>query len=78
MRDAAAAGGELDVPALHYEIVVATDVFQTFCVRRGFLTVHRVAVCQLPGKDIAEDLGITMRMCGEASLGSDTVFVQHA
>lgn len=35
-------------------------------------------MCQLSGKDVAEDLGIAMRMRREAGLGSDAVFVQHA
>ena len=78
MRDAAATSGELDVSAFHDEIVIATNVFQTFRVRLGFLAVHRVAVCQLPRKDIAEDLGITMRMRRETSSGSDAVFVEYA
>lgn len=33
---------------------------------------------KLATQDIAEDLGITMRMCREAGSGSDSIFIQDA
>lgn len=33
---------------------------------------------QLPAEDVGEDFGVAVRVRGEAGLGRDAVFVQHA
>lgn len=38
---------------------------------------HAVLVRQLARHDVAEDLGLSMRVGGEASAGSDSVFVDY-
>jgi CTP-dependent riboflavin kinase len=39
---------------------------------------HAVLVRQLARHDVAEDLGLSMRVRGEASTGSDSVLVDHS
>lgn len=77
MRNPTAAGGELDVAALHDVEIVFADFAEGFGV---FLAAaeHRVPVGELAGQDVGEDLGVAVRVGGEAGLGSNAVFVQDA
>ena len=66
-----AAGRELHVTPLHAVEGLALLALLAF----GH---HAVAVRQLPAQDVAEDLGVAVRVGGEALARGDAVFVQHA
>jgi hypothetical protein len=70
---------ELDVAVLHageeFLVVIVVVVGALIRALRGR---SRVAVRQLAAQDVAEDLGVAVRVRGEAGLGCDAVFVQDA
>ena len=47
-------------------------------IARFLLTRHAIPVSEFSAEDVAEDLGIAMRMGGKAGLGSHAVFVENA
>ena len=63
--------GELNVAPLHPVKVVAL-------LALGAPPDHAVAVRQLAAEDVAEDLGIAVRVRGEALSCGDAVLVEHA
>lgn len=67
----ASAGGELHIPALHPIKVLSLRALRA-------LFDHAVPVCEFPAQDVAEDLGVAVRVCREAIARRDTVLVQDA
>lgn len=59
-------------PALHHEEVVFADFFQPLC---GAFAVHGVPVREFSAEDVGEYLGVAVRVCWEAGLWCDAVFV---
>lgn len=66
----ASSGCELHVSSLHAIELLSLFAFGTFLN-------HAIAVCELATQDVAEDLGIAMRMRRETTSGGDPVFVQN-
>ena len=64
-------GRELHVPALH--------TVEALPLRTLLAPLHHaVPVRQLPAEDVAEDLGVAVRVRGEAGPRGDAILVQHA
>src|SRR5256885_16640238 len=71
MRISLPAGGELNIAALHpIELVFVRRLI-------SFLD-HRVSMGEFARDYIAKDLRIAVRMCGEASAGSASVFIEDS
>lgn len=68
-----AAGGELDIAALHPVELVFGGAVPLLA-----LLDHRIAVRELAAEDVAEDLGVAVGVRGEAGLGGHAVFVEDA
>lgn len=68
-----AAGGELDIAALHPVELVFGGAGPLLA-----LLDHGIPVRELAAEDVAEDLGVAVGVRGEAGLGGHAVFVEDA
>lgn len=68
-----AAGGELDIAALHPVELVFVGAGPLLA-----LLDHRIPMRELAAEDVAEDLGVAVGVRGEAGLGGHSVFVEDA